>query len=154
MITVDDIAGAVKARCDAVTNFTTAVPGAAWFGTGPDAPAGYPYLVFTVEAGEARVASGTAYVQAFVAKLAAYAPVGASGVNPQNVAKALDECFGTAAGQTAMKASVLRNAAERILHSRPLAPSGAFDKSRREGRDVFVVGAGYELLAQGDRSAS
>ncbi len=152
MVTVDDVAGAVKARADAVNAFTAAVPGKAWFATGPDAPDAVPYLVFTVEPGEAKVASGSAYLQPFIVRLAGYAPVGASGVNPNAVSQAVDACFGTAAGQTAMKATVLRSATERILHSRPLAPSGTFDKDRREGRDVFIAGASFELLTMGDRS--
>lgn len=154
MINADDIATAVVARTGAVSAFASAVPGGAWFDRGPDTPSSPVYAVFRLRAGEARVFSGAAYVQPWEVEFGVYAPVGAPGVNPQAVQQALAACFTTTAGQAPMKGTAMRNATERVLHSRPLAASGEMARELREGRDVLLTGIRFELLVQGDRSAS
>lgn len=154
MINVDDVAALILARTQAVATFTSAVPGKAWLDQGPDTPDGYPYWVFKLKAGQAEVFSGTAYKQAWVVEGMAYCPVGATGVNLQNVQQALAACFVTDAGKAAMKAAALRSATEKVLHTRPLQPAGQFDKTLREGRDVALVGYAFEVLVQGDKGAN
>lgn len=156
MVTADDVAGlVVLARLAAVTDYETILPGAAWFGRAPDGPAGYPYSVFQLEAGEAKLSSGGLYVQAWNVRLGAYAPVGATGVSPLNVQKLFHDALVTEAANTALRAIAMRNGTEKVLHGRPLAARGGeFARELREGRDVFVVGFAAEILVQGNRSVS
>lgn len=154
MLNPDDVAKVVKDRTEAVAAFVSAVPGKAWFERGPDAPDSPIYAVFRLKPGGCEVFSGPAYRQPWVVELAVYCPVGATGVNVQAVAQALADCFLTTAAQTALKAAALRNAGERVLHSRPLQPSASYAKELREARDVFLCCVEFELLMQGDRSAN
>lgn len=155
MIVADDMAKVVVDRTAAVAAFTTAVPGLAWFDRGPDAPTAYPYAVFRVLIGEAKVYSGDAYVVPVVIQIGAYAPVGAAGSNPAAVQQALAACFTTSAAQDALRLTALRNAGEHILSARPVTPDPSkFAPTLREARDVFVCGFAVELLCQGDRSAA
>lgn len=154
MITPDDIAGAVFARVAATGGYATYLPGLAWFDAGPDAPGGYPYAVFKVEARPAEVTSGSAYVQAFSVRVAAYAPVGGSGVDVAATQQFLNTALAGDAALAALRGASLRNGSEKVLHARPVTPAGAFDRTVREGRDVFVCGLAVEVVAQGDRSVS
>jgi hypothetical protein len=154
MITPDDISALVLARYTATAAFGTAVPGGGWFGRGPDTPTAYPYAVHQIEPDPAITFTADLYVHKFTVKVAAYAPVGASGVNPQNVALAIFGSLCTTAAQTAFQAASMRNATEKVLHARPVAPRGEFAEKLREARDVFVCGLAVELLCQGDKSVA
>jgi len=153
MVSVVDVGKAVETRLSALPAFAAAVPGGAYLDRGPDEPTAYPYEVHKVErSGDAEVTSGAAYVQAFRVTLVAYCPVpAADAVAPAAVGAALFAATCSADGQAALKATPLRNPGERVLHCRPLAPSGRFDQSLRQGKDVFVCGLEVEILVQGDR---
>lgn len=153
MVTLDDIAGWIGGKLTALSAFTTAVPGGVWNvgadgSGGPDAPTAYPYATMRVTAREPKWNSGDLYTQAFTVRVAAYAPVGASGSDPQAVQTSIRTAL-----QWATPAA-LRNATDRVLHVRPTEPAGTFDARRRAGRDVFVAGESFEVLVQGDRSVT
>lgn len=152
MVTVDDIAGVVLGRTTAIVAYS----GLAWFGRGPEEPAGYPYAVFTVEGDPVQHTSGDAYLQAFRVTLAAYWPVGhsASPSAIQSIQQAFDDCFCTTAAQAALLAHVFRNATEKVIGGKSVRPTGDYEKELREGKDVFVCRHAAELLIQGDRSVS
>lgn len=154
MVTVDDVAGALKTRLAATSGYTAAIPGGTWLDRGPDAPAGYPYLVLKIEPGEAELFSGSASLQPFTVTLAAYCPVGASGVNVATVEQVLNTAMASQAGNAALQAANLRNAGDKILHCLPVRPGGKYDLTMREGRDVFAVGLTVSVLCESDRSAS
>jgi hypothetical protein len=154
MVTVDDVADVVKDRLAAHAAFGTAVPGGAWFGRGPDEPAGHPYTVFQVEAARRQDTSGDAYVQAFTVRLAAYAPVGATGVNPQSVQTATGDALASTTGNAALQVMALRNASEKVIQGRVLRLDGSFAPTAREARDVFACGRVVELLVQGDKGVT
>lgn len=156
MVTIDDIAGAVLSVLAADTGFAASVPGQAWFDRAPDTPAAYPYAVFHLHAAAAGQSFEAAYVQTFTLAVAAYVPQSteASPADPPGVQEALFAALATQAGESALQGVALRNASERILHSRPVVPSGQYAQQLRDGRDVFACGLSVELLVQGDRSVS
>lgn len=152
-MTVDDIAKVVAARFATVSGD---LPGGGWFGRAPDAPAGYPYAVFTVESGPKTITTGTTepYVQTFTVRAAAYATIGASGNDPNSAARAINTALGTYAAHTAIQGTALRNAAEKIKGVVPAADKGEYAPLQREGRDVFITGSTYEFVVLGYRDAS
>jgi hypothetical protein len=156
MVTIDDIAGAVSTVLAANTGFSNSVPGQSWFERAPDTPASYPYAVYQLKAAPAGLSFEDAYFQAFTLTIAAYVPQGTetSPANPPGVQEALFEALVTENANSAFQGLNLRNASERILHSKPLAPSGQYAQQLRDGRDVFACGLTVEILAQGDRSIS
>lgn len=154
MVTPDDVAAAIQTRCAATAAVAAAIPGGVWYPAGPDAPAAYPYAVLKVEAGEARLTSGDLYTQPFTAKVSAYVPVGAGGCDPAAVSRALADALAVGPAAAALRAAPLRNPGERVLHARPLAPSGENAPESREGRDVFRAGLAVELLVQGNRGVA
>lgn len=153
MVTVDDVAKVVGDRLAAVAAYVSAVPGGSWFGRGPDAPS-YAYTVFQVEAARRQDFSGDATVQAFTVRLATYAPVGASGVDPQAIQQSMGDALTSAAGVAALQVMSLRNASEKVLAGRSIRLDGSFAPTAREARDVFVCGMVVEILVQGDRSVT
>ena len=154
MVTIDDIATVVAARLAAVVGASTTCPGGHWFGRGPDSPSGYPYDVFAVEAQAARATSGALYDQTFVVRLAGYCPIGDTGVNVQAVAQLFHDALVSIAANTAIRAVSLRSATEKVLAGRPSAARGEYDRSLRDGKDVFVTGLTAEIVVVGDRSQS
>ncbi len=156
VVTIDDIAGAVSSVLAANTGFASSVPGQTWFERAPDTPASYPYAVFHLKAAPAGLSFEDAYFQAFTLTIAAYVPQGTeiSPADPPGVQEALFEALVTDNANAAFQAVSLRNASERILHSKPLAPSGQYVQQLRDGRDVFACGLTVEILIQGDRSVS
>jgi hypothetical protein len=156
MVTIDDIAGAVSTVLAANTVFANSVPGQAWFERAPDTPASYPYAVFHLKAAPAGLSFEDAYFQAFTLTIAAYLPQGAetSPADPPSVQEALFEALVTENANSTFQGLSLRNASERILHSKPLAPSGEYAQQLRDGRDMFACGLTVEIFVQGDRSVS
>jgi hypothetical protein len=160
VITTDDIAGAVLARFAAVDPGWTTLPGKAWFGQGPDDPtaggttAGYPYVVFQVEAGTTQTYSGAAYSQTWTVRAAAYYQVGQTGAPTlQAVEQLLQTALASSAAQTALRSASLRNSGDRLLSSRPLESADSkYAPTQRQGQDVFLAGQSVEILVQGDRS--
>lgn len=154
MVTIDDIAGAVKARLAAVSGQATTCPGGHWFDRAPDAPDGYPYDVFRVRSAQSTPTTGGGYVQIFTVELAGYCPIGDTGVNTQSVQQLFNDALVSSAAVTALQAVSLRNATEKILAGRLADEEGRYDRSQRQGRDVFVAGMTAELIVQGDRSVT
>src|SRR5262249_6496289 len=109
----------------------------------------YPYMVFKLEMGAERETSGAPYTQNVRATAGAYSPVGTG--NPQGIALALFECFGTQAANATLIATALRNATEKVLHCKPVNTTAKFDPHMRQGADVFVCGLVFDLFVQGDR---
>jgi hypothetical protein len=70
------------------------------------------------------------------------------------VQRALHDCFVTRAARAALKAAALRTPGDRVLDCRVLVAKGEFPRELREGRDVFACGLSFEVLVQGDESAS
>lgn len=142
MITFDDIAAAVKARCDAAAEFAAALPGKAWPDRGPDAPAGV-YAVFGVErAGDPEFASDGSYLQPFSLRMAAYSPVGTA--DPQAAQRAMAAAINP--DPTAWNA--LRDG--KVVHCLPRGYDGKFAPELRSAADVFVSAAQWELLIEGN----
>jgi hypothetical protein len=156
MITIDDVAGAVLSVLAVDTGFAASVPGQAWFDRAPDTPAAYPYAVFHLRAGAAGPTFEAAYVQPFTLAVAAYVPqsTDAAPADPAGVQEALFDALATQAAEAAFQAVALRNASERIMHCRPVAPAGQYAPQLRDGRDLFACGLTVEMLVQGDRSVS
>lgn len=155
MVTIDDMGKVVTDRQAAVAGYSTTLPGKAWFGRGPsDDPAGYPYSVAQIEFGAAKNDSGGGYTQPWTVRLAAYAPVGATGVNPQTVEQLFNNALVSTAAIAALRATALRNTGDKIISSKLVPGKGEYAKELREGRDVFVCGLTAEILVQGDKGAT
>lgn len=156
MVTIDDIAGAVLSVLSADGGFTSSIPGLAWFERAPDTPAAYPYAVFHLKAAPAGLTFESNYIQAFTLSIAAYVPQSteASPADPPGVQEALFAALAAQSAETAFQALTFRNAGERVMHCKPLVPSGQYAQQLRDGRDVFACGLTVELLVQGDRSVS
>ena len=154
MVTLDDVAGIVKAQLAAQSGYNTTLPGGSWFDRGPDTPAGYPYDVFKIEAGLSELTSGGAYVQRFTVRVAGYCPLGDSGVNVQLVSQLFHAALVSVAAQTALLAASLRNASEKVLAGVPSSARGEYAPTLRDGKDVWIAGLTVDLIVQGDRGAA
>lgn len=148
MVTLDDVAEVVKARCAAAPRFAAALPGGAWFGRGPDEPAGN-YAVFTLAAeGDAAVESDGSFTQTYGLRIGAYSYQGAA------------EATSSAAAQLALAAALGADPTDwdalrdgRVMHCLPRGFDGKFDPAQRDGRDVFVSGGRWALLIEGNAEA-
>lgn len=154
MITLDDIAKVVKDRHEAVTSFTTIVPGGIRWLRHDDIPSSGIYIVFQIKGGPNRLTTGAGYVQIWTVDAAAYMPIGDSSTNAQNVEQVLHAALVTTGANTSLLAVSLRNASEKVLAGRVAGEQARFDEKIREGRDVFVAGLTSELIVQGDRSVA
>jgi hypothetical protein len=156
MVTIDDVAGAVAGVLGADTGFAGAVPGRAWFERAPDTPPSYPYAVYHLKAVPAALSFEDAYTQAFTLTIAAYVPQGTETrpADPAGVQEALFQALATEGANASFQGTALRNASERVLHSKPRVPSGQYAQQLRDGRDVFACGLTVEILVQGDRSVA
>jgi hypothetical protein len=143
VITVDDIAEAVAARCG--TAFQAVVTGKAWFARADEAAA-TPYAVFTVErAGDAEFCSDGSYLQEWTVRMGAYTEQGAT--PPNNVQLAMAAAL--QADPTGWDA--LRDG--RVLHCLPQGFDGRFAPQLRHARDVFISGGQWKLLVEGNLEA-
>lgn len=150
MITPDDVSSLVGDRTAAVANYAAAVPGGTFFDRGPDAPSDYPYMVFKLEFGELVTTSGPLYTQNVRVRSAAYSVPGQG--SPQDVALALFECFGTVDANTAIVGTLMRGN-DKPLSCRAAISRGEFEKTLRNGQDVFLCGLTFDILFQGDRGS-
>ena len=153
MITPDDVAGAIVTRFGATSGTGDQFPGGLWYDRGPDNPGGYPYAVFEVTPGDAEITTGDPYIQVFTVRIAAYVQMDGT-YNPNTVTQTLNSCYGTTAANTAMAASTLRNAGDKILGCKPTVAEGRYAPKTRQGQDVFLAGATYEVMTQGTRGAT
>lgn len=151
MITPDDVGKLIGDRTEDVSNYAAAVPGGTFFDRGPDDPAAYPYMIFKLEFGELVTTSGPLSTQNVRVRAATYSAPGAG--NPQTVALALFECFGTQAANLAIIGTAMRNGNDKPLSCRPAISRGEFDKTLRNGQDVFLCGLTFDILFQGDRGS-
>lgn len=144
MVTLDDIAAAVAGRCTASAAFAAAVPGGAWLERADEnAPA--PYAVFGVERdGPPEFCSDGSFMQGYTVRMAVYSDSG-SDPNAAQVAaaKALN------ADPTGWAA--LRDG--RVMHCLPRGYDGRFEPRLRQAKDVFVSGAQWSLLVEGNAEA-
>lgn len=161
MVTADDITKVIQTELAAASGWATTIPGGSWFGRGPDDPSnggknangGYPYIVYQIEPGLTRLASGPAYTQPFNVRVAAYVGLGQT-VTPQAVEQLMNGALTSAAAQTALQGLALRNVTEKVLHGRPIDGKASYAHNLRAGQDVFLAGVSLEVLVQGDRSVS
>ena len=124
MVTTDDVAKVVLDRLEAVTSASTIVPGDFWYDRGPDAPAGYPYVVFKVEVGKPEYTSGDFVLHPFTVRLGGYCPISVSGASTQNVEKLFRDALTTVTANTALRAVSLRNTGEGVISGKEAAAKG------------------------------
>lgn len=144
MITLDDLAAAVKSRLDAAPAVANALPGGTYFDRGPDQPAG-AYAVFTLEReGETEWFSDGSYLQGYVLRVACYTCQGrgdpaaaqlalAAALNPQPVPWAT------------LRAGV-------VMSCLPRGYDGKHAPDLREGKDVFAAAGQWALIVDGNRT--
>lgn len=152
MIRAGDISAAVRSALEAAPTWATLCPGGYWYDRGPDDPDGYPYVVAKVERGETRKTSGDAGTVRFTVRVAAYCPVGASGVDPD----ALEGLVLVTLADRTEPGWSLRGemVGERVLHTVNATDGGRYDPAMRGGRDVFAAGVSVELLCQENRGTN
>lgn len=144
MVTLDDIAAAIVARCGASSAFTTAVPGKAWLER-VDETAEAPYALFSIERdGQPEFQSDGSYMQAFTIRMAVYSDAGAG---PQAVQLAMASALN--ADPTGW--APLRDG--NVMHCLPRGYDGKFDPKLRAAKDVFVSGGQWSMLIDGNAEA-
>ncbi|HEY1191552.1 MAG TPA: hypothetical protein VGE74_28225 [Gemmata sp.] len=144
MVTFDDLAAAVVSRCSGSSAFTTAIPGGAWLERA-DESATAPYAVFGIEReGQPEFQSDGTYIQGFTIRMAVYS---GSGTDPN-------------AAQLGMAAALNTDPTDwdslrdgRVMHCLPRGYDGRFDPRLRSAKDVFVSGAQWSLLVDGNLGA-
>ena len=144
MVTLDDIAAAVRARCDGSAPFTSAVPGKAWHERVEEGAAA-PYALFNIERdGQPEFQSDGSFVQAYTVRMAVYS----------------DADAGPQAAQLAMAAALNADPtgwaplrAGSVMHCLPRGYDGKFDPKLRAAQDVFVSGGQWALLIEGNAGA-
>jgi hypothetical protein len=154
VITLDDVAALVHTRLYGAADGTAALPGGHWYERGPDEPVGYPYDVFTIEAGRAEQFSDSTYLQTFTIRVGGYCPVGHTGADVEGVARVFKDALATDLAVSDLREAPLRNPTEKVLHCRVVADEGEYDRELREGRDVFAAGLTVEMVFQGDSSVN
>ncbi len=143
MVTLDDIAAAVKTRCG-VAAFTEALPGGLWLDRGPEEPTG-DYAVFTLEIdGEAEWFSDSSYLQGYKLRMVAYTVQGSAGSTPQAAQLAMAAAV-KGSGPTGWAA--LREGRVNIVL--PRGYDGKHEERLREGRDVFAGAGQWFMLIEG-----
>lgn len=146
MVTYDDIATAVVARCEASGDFAAAVPGKAWCERADEnAPAG-TYAVFGIERlGDPEVFSDGSYLQRFTLRVATYSDIRSA--DPQAAQRAVAGAINTdPTGWDSLRDG-------RVVHCLPRGYDGKFDPKLRAASDVFIGGAQWELLIEGNLEA-
>lgn len=143
---MDDIATAVKARCDASAEFAAALPGGLHQDRGPDQPAGaYAVFALTLE-GDAEWFSDGSYLQGHTLRMTAYTTLGKTGEpTPQAVQLAMAAALNP--GPTEWDA--LRDGGVNVCL--PKGYDGKHDPALREGKDVFAAAGQWHLLIEGTR---
>lgn len=146
MVTLDDIAAAVIARCAASTAFTVALPGKAWLDRGPDTPAG-AYAIFTLERdGEPEWFSDGSYLQGFTLRMVAYTVQGlVVASTPQSAALGMADAL----NKTPTTWDALRDGKVNICL--PRSYDGKHEPQLRGGKDVFAAAGQWHMLIEGNR---
>jgi len=128
MVTLDDLAAAVKARFDAGTDYKAAAPGGMWFGRANEGAA-VPYGVFTLEAeGPAQRLTDGTMVQNYALRVGVYSDQGVT--DPQAIQ------LGMAKALPVTGWVDLRDG--KVVHCLPRPFTGKFDPQLRSARDVFL----------------
>lgn len=154
MITLDDLAAAVVARCAASAAFTAALPGGAWLDRGEDEPTG-AYAVFTLALeGEPEWFSDGSYLRSYTLRMAAYTAQGVAPTadpaqsqpsSPQAVQLAMADALNP--GPTSWPA--LRAGSVNICL--PRGYDGRHSEKLRGGKDVFVAAGQWMITVEGTR---
>lgn len=144
MITIDDIAAAVKSRCDANAAFIAAIPGLSWFARA-DEQATEPYAVFTIEPdGTPDYDTAGLMVAKYLLRMGVYSDQGKSGHDPQAIQLAM-------AGALPVTGwSALRDG--KVMHCLPRPFGGRFSPVLRAARDVFLSQGQWLLMVSGATS--
>lgn len=141
MITLDDIASAVKGRCDANAAFIAAIPGKAWFGQA-DEQADAPYAVFTLDAeGQPIYQTDGTMGQKYALKMGVYADQGKSGHDPQAIQLAMAGAL-PVTGWADLRSG-------KVVHCLPRPFAGRFAPQLRGARDVFLSQGSWLLFVCG-----
>lgn len=144
MVTFDDIAAAIVARCNASSDFTTAVPGKAWLDRAGEIDS-VPYAVFQIErTGNPEFESDGSYIQEFTIRMAVYSDVSATDPNAAQLAMA-DAINSNPTTWTALRDG-------NVMHCLPRGYDGKFDPTLRNSKDLFVSGAQWSMLVEGNLS--
>ncbi len=144
MVTLDDIAAAVLARCRQAPAFTAALPGGAFLDRGPDNPGG-AYAVFTFEhEGEAEWISDGTYLQGFTLRMVAYTVQGTETSSPQQAQLGMS----AALNPQGFPWAALR--AGTINIALPRGYDGKYAPELRGGKDVFAAAGQWHLLIEGN----
>lgn len=143
MTTVDDIAAAVVSRLEGNAEVAAALPGGCWYGRADEqAPAG-AYAVFALEtAGEAEWYSDGTFTCPYTLRVAAYSAQGTGD------ATAIQRALAGALSVGPTGWGDLEQG--RVLHCLARGYDGKFSPTLRSAADVFVSGAQWALLIEGD----
>lgn len=143
MTTADDIAAAIVNRLEGSAAVLTALPGGCWYGRADEqAPAG-AYAVFALEiAGDAEWYSDGTFTCPYTLRVAAYSAQGSGDATA--IQRALAEALSTSPTDWGDLEQ------GRVLHCLPRGYDGKFSPTPRSAADVFVSGAQWSLLIEGD----
>lgn len=141
MVTYDDIAVAIASRCTGSSVFGSAVPGKAWLDRADENVAA-PYAVFGIDrAGAPEFSSDGSYTQAFTIRMAVYTD---SGTDPNEAQLAMADAL----NRNPTMWAALR--AGQVMHCLPRGYDGRFAPQLRNAKDVFVSGAQWTMLVEGN----
>lgn len=142
MTTVDDIAAAVVNRLEGSAAVLAALPGGCWNGRADEQSDG-AYAVFQLElSGEPEWYSDGTFTANYVLRVAAYTAQGTGDASA--VQRALADALSTSVTDWGDLE------AGRVLHCLPRGYDGKFSPTLRSAADVFVSGAQWGLLIEGD----
>lgn len=143
MTTVDDIAAAVISRLEGSAAVLTALPGGCWNGRADEeAPAG-AYAVFALEReGEPEWYSDSTFTAQYTLRIAAYSAQGSGD------ATAIQRALAEALSANPNDWGDLEQG--RVLHCLARGYDGKFSPTLRSAADVFVSGAQWALMIEGD----
>lgn len=142
MTTVDDIAAAVVNRLEGSAAVLAALPGGCWNGRADEQSEG-AYAVFALEReGDPEWYSDGTFTATYVLRVAAYT------AQESGDATAVQRALADALSVDLTEWGDLE--AGRVLHCLPRGYDGKFSPVLRSARDVFVSGAQWALLIEGD----
>lgn len=143
MTTTDDIAAAVVGRLEASPAVLAALPGGCWYERADEEADAGAYAVFGLErGGEPEWYSDGTYTVPYTLRIAAYSAQGAG--DPGAVQRALAAALSVGPTEWGELES------GRVLHCLARGYDGRFSPTLRSAADVFVSGAQWALLIEGD----
>lgn len=143
MTTIDDIAAGVVGRLESSAAVLAALPGGCWFGRADEQGEPGAYAVFQLEiSGDPEWYSDGTFTATYTLRVAAYSAQGTGDASA--VQRALAEALSTEVTEWGDLE------AGRVLHCLPRGYDGKFSPTLRSAADVFVSGAQWSLLIEGD----